>query len=130
MRAASEPPAAAHCFAVLTSPVRGEACEAVLELRLGSDGAWATGRVCIWCKRQEVHSCGLSEVKEVAMGQRVSSGTATRYHLCLLYRNGEPMLLSTRTDLERREVRRRSEPSARAPSRVPRSRVAAAVAKI
>ena len=41
------------------------------------------------------------------MGQRVGTdadGTA-RYHFCLLYSGSMPMLLSTHTDDERREVR-------------------------
>ena len=54
-----------------------------------------------------VHSRPVSELHGITMGQRVGTdadGTA-RYHFCLLYSGSMPMLLSTHTDDERREVR-------------------------
>ena len=58
----------------------------------------------LWLKGMEIHTGQLSNVHEVAMGQRVEHSTTAQYHFCLLYRGAEPLLLSTRSDSERRDV--------------------------
>ena len=94
-----------HFFAVVTNQASASA-EAVLQLEPGTLNGWFSGHVRLWLGGEEIHSGRLSELHKVAMGQRVGNvGNMTPlYHFCLLYSRAEPLLLSTRTDLERRDV--------------------------
>ena len=89
-------------FAVVTNQA-STSTEAVLQFEPGTHNRWSSGYVRLWLGGKETHSGRLSELHTVAMGQRVGD-TAPLYHFCLLYSRAEPLLLSTRTDLERRDV--------------------------
>ena len=84
-----------HFFAVLTP----SDAPAILQIEP------ASRRVSLWCGGKQAHAGNLADLSEVAMGQHAGDDTSQRYHFCLLYRGAEPLLLTTRTDFERRDVR-------------------------
>ena len=88
-----------HFFAVFTSD------EALLQLQPGKHGSWTeSGQLQLWQGGRRVHASRLGDLQEVAMGQRAGSDASPRYHFCLLFRAAEPLLLSTCTHSERRDV--------------------------
>ena len=109
----SQPVLDGYYFAVVT----GSAGEAVLQLAPGRNG-WESGSVTVWHGGKRIHRSSLSSVHDITMGQRVGSDSP-RYNFCVLHRDAAPLLLSTRTDAERRDVRRTTRTisvcSARAP---------------
>ena len=105
MSQASKPPALdGHFFSVVVP----SGADAVLQVEIGHNG-WSSGCVRVWLDGKELHMARLSDLHEVAMGQRTGDASPC-YHFCLLYRASAPLLLSTRTDFERRDVRARAHP--------------------